>query len=725
MEPIEPDFSGWATKAGIKCSDGRTIMPDAFKHQDSIRVPLVWQHGHNSPENVLGHAILENRKDGVYTYAFFNDTPAAKHAKELVDHQDINSLSIWANQLREHGKMVLHGVIREVSLVLSGANPGALIDNIRISHGVDDDDMEELADEAIITMGLELEHDSLSVDEDGDDDDDSSDDGDDDDDSSDAGVSHAATDPNAPADGPTIQDIYDSMNEEQQAVLQFMVGEALASVDPSMAQSSMDDPDASIEEVYSAMNEAQQAVVHFFVGEALDSAAHSDIDENDSKTNAESGKKGEDEMKHSSNVFDKDAEGESKKGTLSHDAMELFHSSTESIFADAVHMGSLRKSVESYAFAHGIDNIDLLFPDAKLVTEEPEFNKRRTEWVSRVLDGVKKSPFARIKTRSADLTYEDARAKGYVKGSLKREEYIPIATRTTTPTTVYKKQKLDRDDVVDITDFDLIMWLKAEMRLMLDEECARAILVGDGRDIAHDDKINEQNVRPIASDNELFTSTVWVNISDSGSSVSEISDAIISNRKLYKGTGLPVFFTTETYISMFMVLKDTTGRRIYSSLQELATELRVSEIIAVEVMEEDAYSDIVGIMVNPIDYSVGTDKGGEVTMFDDFDLDYNKMIYLLETRMSGALTKLKSAIVVKVTTDTLIQPLAPDFDSASGVVTINAQTGVVYKNAANSTITGAQSAIAAGATVIVHAVPDTGYQFFNSHDDTWAFTRQP
>lgn len=725
---MEPDCSGWATKNGLLCSDGRTIMPNAFHQQDKTKVPVVWQHNHNSPTNVLGHAILENRPEGVYSYIFFNNTEAAKHAKESIEHGDINSLSIWANQLMERSNKVLHGVIREVSLVMSGANPGALIDKITISHS-DGEDVE--LDEAIITTGLELEHESMKHSNDADDeatddnegsdvsdetdDSEESDDNDEGDDSEDDDLSHADM-----GDGETVQDIYDSMNEKQKNVLHFMIGEALNSMEQSSMSHADGGEDETVEDVYNSMTDKQKSVLEFMVGEALASVEHSDINEDEAHTgnNAATGKKGDKEMKHSSNVFESDSD--EGTGTV------LTHEDMSGIFADAMNSGSLKKAVKSYALAHNIDNIDNLFPDAKLVTDEPEFLKRRTEWVDRLLSGVKRNPFSRIKSMSADLTYEDARAKGYVKGSLKREEFIPIATRSTTPTTVYKKQKLDRDDVVDITDFDVVVWLKGEMRIMLDEELARAILVGDGRDPAHDDKISETNIRPIAGDHELYTTTVNVNIGDSNSSIMEVSDAIIQNRKHYRGTGLPVFFTTETYLGMWLVLKDTTGRRIYESLAQLATELRVSEIVAVEVMEDEAYSDILGIMVNPIDYSMGTDRGGEVTMFDDFDLDYNKLIYLIETRASGALTKLKSAIVIKVVDEVLVTPGAPTFVSSTGVVTIPTQAGVVYKNQAGTTLSaGPMSAIAAGATVTINSVPDTGYAFNNNAEDSWSFTREP
>lgn len=648
---MEADFAGWATKAGLKCSDGRTIMQDAFKHQDQARVPLVWQHGHNDPENVLGHAILENLPEGVYAHGFFNDSQKAQHAKGLVEHKDINMLSIWANQLIERSGRVLHGAIREVSLVLSGANPGALIEHVNIRHS--DGEQQELEDEAIIYTGLELElkHEATPTTKD---------------------VTHMAT------EDMTVQDVYDGLTTEQQDVVHYLIGLALEG--------------------------------------AADQAAHSDIDMTPILDQLNEIKEGLTTMTH--NVFEQSAEA--TKGRV------LSHAEIQTIVNDAKkNGGSLKEAVQGYALAHGITDIDILFPDARNVGgNTPEFLKRRTEWVSVLLGATRKSPFSRIKTYSADLTFEDARAKGYVKGTLKKEEFFAVSKRTTTPTTVYKKQKLDRDDVLDITDFDVVAWLKGEMRFMLEEELARAMLLGDGRDPASDDKINEQNIRPIASDHDLFTTKIYVNIDDSNSSVQEIVDALVMNRRFYKGTGLPIMFTTETYISRFLLLKDTTGRRIYSSIADIAAELRVSEIVAVEAMEE--YSDMVAVLVNPIDYTVGADKGGEVNMFDDFDIDYNQQKYLIETRVCGALTKLKSALVVYKTAaiNVLAVPTAPTFDSETGEVTITNTTGVVYKDGAGVTVNAAGSpyALDPGESMTINATPASGYYFSSSEGNSWTFT---
>jgi Caudovirus prohead serine protease len=555
------DFSGWASKANILCTDGRTIMSGAFQHQDKARVPLVWQHGHNDPKNVLGYAILEHRDEGVYAYGYFNETEDAKHAKQLVEHGDIDSLSIFANQLVEKAKKVTHGIIRELSLVIGRANPGALIDNIELTHS--DGETVTLDDEAII-WGGELVH------EDG-----------------------------GENEGPTIQEIYTGMTDEQKEVVHYMVGAAIESKDESTAEHS---------------------------------------------TN---GNKKENRRTMSRNVFEQQngsAAKKEEKHVLSHDAMR-------GIVADMQRRGSMREAVNAYAIEHGINDIDILFPDAKNVNDRPEFDSRRMGWVAPVLSGTRHSPFSRIKSIVADITVEEARALGYVKGSLKKEEFFGLAARVTTPSTVYKKQKLDRDDIVDITDFDVVAWMKAEMRVMLDEELARAILIGDGRDVADDDKIKDPagapegaGIRSIVNDHDLYAAKVEVDLTDAGSNPGEVVDALILNMALYKGSGSPTFYTTLPFITQLLLAKDTLGRRLYRSVSDIAAEMGVSSIVTVEVMEGE--TDLIGIVVNLNDYTVGADRGGEVSLFDDFDIDYNQYKYLLETRVSGALTKIRSAIVL-------------------------------------------------------------------------------
>ena len=572
------DFSGWATKNNIKCSDGRTILRDAFKHNDGQTVPLVWNHQHNESANVLGHAVLENREEGVYAYCTFNDTEAGKNAKLLVEHGDVTALSIYANQLKQNGSNVMHGTIREVSLVLAGANPGAFIDSI-IRHG------EFCEDEAVIYTGenLSLEHadqkPSDKEDKAGEDD-----------------KGDGKVEGNKQK---TIKDVVDSMSEEQKNVLYALVGQALEGKE--MAQSA--------------------------------------IEENN---NIEDG--GEQEMKH--NVFE--GKETDKKDVLSHDAMET-------IFKDAKRYGSLKESFLAHADQYGIKDIEWLFPDAKNVNMPPDFIKRDDSYVQKVMRGVHHVPFSRIKSMHADITADQARAKGYIKGKLKKEEVFTLLKRTTSPTTIYKKQKLDRDDVIDITDFDVVAWLKMEMRMMLDEEIARAILVGDGRLSSDDDKINEMCIRPIATDADLYCVKAKVSVA-AAATEDEIAKAfirtVIKSRKEYKGSGSPTLFTTEDVLTNCLLLEDKNGRIIYDTVEKLATALRVKEIVTVEVMEgaktkvEEQEKPLMALMVNLVDYYVGADKGGAVNMFDDFDIDYNQQKYLMETRCSGALVKPFSAIAV-------------------------------------------------------------------------------
>ena len=685
------DFSGYATKAGLRCTDGRTIMPGAFKHQDQMKVPLVWQHGHNDPENVLGHAILENREDGVYAYGYFNSSVKASHAKGLLEHGDINMLSIWANELIEKAGRVLHGAIREVSLVLSGANPGAIIESVTIRHS--DGFETQLEDEAIIYTGIELVHsvnkqeiniveEAVLTHKSGD-----------------ANMADKADMPNktdaaATSSDMTVQDVFETLTEEQKQVVYFLIGQAVedSQGEAAMAQSGLDD-DASAQEVYESLNEQQQELFNALFEDAQEEINHANT-------------KG---MEMSNNIF----ENNNNKAQAA-----ISHADLQGIVADASKGGSLKDAIESYALSHGITDVDQLFPEATALDAVPEWLKRRTEWVTKLLGDTRKSPFSRIKTMHADITLDDARAKGYVTGDLKKEEYFGVSKRITTPTTIYKKQKLDRDDMIDITDFDVVTWLKAEMRMMLDEEIARAILIGDGRDVSHEDKINEGNIRPIAKDHELYTTVVNVNLDDANSSVQEVIDAIIKNRKHFKGTGTPTMYTTETYISQFLLLKDTLGRRIYRDLGELAAELRVLDIVPVEVMEEEA--DLVAVLVNPQDYVLGADKGGAISMFDDFDIDYNQHKYLIETRLCGALIKMKAAIVVKkvAANAALVTPVAPTFVSATNTITIPTVTGVTYKQ--GTTVKTGTVVITADATIVAYPA-SAGYYFATSEDDSWTF----
>lgn len=623
------DFSGYATKNNLKCSDGRTIRKDAFIENDGETVPLVWQHGHDGPNNVLGHALLENREDGVYTFGAFNDSDAGRNAKLLVEHGDITALSIYANGLLQKGGSVIHGAIKEVSLVLAGANPGALIDNLAINHGDGTYDTDET--EAVIFTGEALSLTSLE---------------------------HAEKAQESGGDK-TVQDVFDTLNEEQKNVVYAMLAHALDSEEET------DDTNIN----------------------------HSDEGGTDMKTN----------------VFDNKDQGD-EMNVLSHDQLQ-------EILVDAQKCGSLKESFLAHVATYGIENIDMLFPDAKTVTSTPEVISRRMEWVQSVISGTKHSPFSRIKSTAVDITADVARARGYVKGNLKKEEIIKLLKRVTTPTTVYKKQKLDHDDVVDITDLDVVSWLKAEMRIMLDEELARAVLIGDGRDIESEDKINEECLRPIAFDDAMYAHPVTVPANVTGDYLIE---AILRARPVFKGNGTPTFYTTETILTDLLLLKDKMGRRLYRTTAELAAELRVKEIVTVEVME--TVTNLLGIVVNINDYTLGADKGGNISMFDDFDIDYNQYKYLIETRVSGALTKPKSALVILRSAGTLVTPGVPTFVPATGVLTIPATTGVVYSIDGVVATAGAQTAITGGVTVEVIATPAADYYFAHNIDIDWEFT---
>lgn len=557
------DFSGWATKANIRCSDGLTIMKDAFKHNDGKVVPLVWNHDHNDPFNVLGHAMLENRDDGVYAYCTFNeDTEQGRNAKSLVEHGDVVSLSIFANKLKKQGDNVVHGEIREVSLVLAGANPGATIESV-IRHG------EESDEDAIIYMN----------------------------------------------EGITLNHAEEKAEEKE---------------DAKMAE---EKKDKTIAEVFDTLNEEQKTAVYAIISQVMDDSGEEDDNEEEEKP----------EMKH--NVFDSETKNEE---TLSHDAMTT-------IINDGKRYGSLKESFLAHADEYGIKTIDYLFPEATNLNPTPEFIKREMGWVSTVMNGVHHTPFSRIKSMFADITEDEARAKGYIKGKLKKEEVFSLLKRTTNPTTIYKKQKLDRDDVVDITDFDVIAWLKSEMRMMLDEEIARAILVGDGRLASSDDKINEDCIRPIWKDADLYSIKRTMTVASAADKdiASEFIDEVVRGMAEYKGSGSPVCFMTEALLTECLLLKDKNGIRIYKDANEIATAMRVSRIVTVPVMEgltRTSGSDTLtlkAIVVNLNDYNVGADKGGSINMFDDFDIDYNQQKYLIETRCSGALTKPHSAIVLE------------------------------------------------------------------------------
>lgn len=562
------DFSGYATKANTKCYDGLTIAPNAFADDNGRKVPVVWNHNHSGPEYVLGHALLQNRRDGVYAYVKMNDTPSGQTALEAVRSGDIDAMSIFANGLKKAGQTVMHGVIRELSLVLAGCNPGALIDEI-VAHGADSDG--EGGEAFIYTDGgLSLKH-GLDPDD---------------------NPLNEEDDEMAKEGGKTLEEVVDTMNDEQKEALYALVG---------MAKNDLDEDDDPEEDDYD------------------------DYDE-------------EDDMKH--NVFDNDPE----QGVLRHSMDEI-----NAAIADGKSCGSMKDAF----IAHGIEDVEWLFPEDHLLDTPPRIIDNDQSWVSKVMSGVHHIPFSRVKSMAADLTEEDARAKGYIKGNFKKEQVFSLLKRSTTPTTVYKKQKMDRDDVADITGFDVIAWLKQEMRVKLNEELARAYLIGDGRLSSSDDKINEGNIRPIYNDDDLFTIKVQVETAagdDTATKLDKMMTAVLKARKNYKGAGNPTFYTTEDILTDLRLMKDKIGHRLYKNDAEVAEALRVKEIVTVPQMENMKGvngGEFVGLIVNLADYTVGADKGGAVNMFDDFDIDYNQQKYLIETRCSGAMTTPFGAMAIE------------------------------------------------------------------------------
>ena len=591
------DFGGYATRNNLKCADGRTIMKDAFVDQDGQIVPMVYQHDHNSPENVIGHCLLENRDDGVYAYGSFNDTDTGQLCKKLVRHGDLRALSIYANKLKQKAGNVLHGSIREVSLVLSPANPGAIIDYPILEH----DDEEPT--EAIIYMNETID------------------------------IMHS-------------DDDEDEINALAEEILAHADEEKEEKKDVADTEKKAPASEKTIGDVFDELTEEQKNVVYYMIGQALEEKGGSGEDDKD---------EGDSDMKH--NVFENDGD------SLQHGGIDF-----DAMMKDAKRLGSLKEAYLAHSdelmhaeddnlidpgttnLTYGVGNLDYLFPDARTLTNTPEFIQREQDWVQVVMNGTHHTPFSRIKSLFADITADEARAKGYTKGNLKTEEVFGLLKRTTTPTTIYKKQKMDRDDVIDITDFDVIAWLKSEMRMMLDEEIARAILVGDGRGNSSDDKINEQNVRPIYNDDEFFAYRVTVpRGADPDATAKNFIRKAVKSRKDYKGSGNPTLFTTEDVLTDMLLLEDDIGHKLYKTEGELATALRVTKIVTVPVMENLSKDgkELMGIIVNLSDYNVGADKGGAVSMFEDFDIDYNQQKYLIETRCSGALVKPKSAIILE------------------------------------------------------------------------------
>lgn len=594
------DFGGWATKNDLRCSDGRIIRRGAFKECDGETVPLVYQHNHSDMDNVVGHALLKNRPEGVYAYCYCNDTQQGKNAKELVKHGDITALSIYANRLQQSGSDVLHGAIKEVSLVLAGANPGAFIDDVNIVHS-DDDSYDFLEDTAVITTGdnLELFHSDINTSE---------------------GTAQEQTE---------LAHADDKKDDKEKTVAD----------DQNNNQKSNDSGnEETVQDVFDTLTDKQKQVVYYIIGQALEKEGNSANDyEDEEATHSDM----EDNYMHA-NVFD---------GTADNGAEVLSQSEMADIFAEARHSGSLKETV----LQHGITDIDVLFPDAQATTNQPQMISRRMEWVNTVLSGAHKSPFSRVKTVAANITEDEARAKGYIKSKQKKEEVFPVLKRVTTPQTIYKLQKLDRDDIIDITDFDVVAWMKGEMRVMLDEELARAALIGDGRTPGAEDKINESNIRPIWTDDELYAihATVTEGENDEATAL-EMIDAFVKAADQYRGSGNPTLFIGRKQLTAMRLLKDKNGYRLYKSDQELADDLRVSKIVPVELFDDQTRSvggktrKLGGIVVNMSDYTFGSTRGGEVNLFDDFDLDYNKYEYLIETRCCGALTVPYSALVIEL-----------------------------------------------------------------------------
>ncbi len=755
MSVKQYDFAGWATRNDVRCSDGRIIMQDAFADQDGKSVPLVWNHNHSSVDNVLGHAMLQNRDEGVYAYCYFNDTPAAKKARELVKHGDITSLSIYANQLKHNGTNVMHGTIREVSMVLAGANPEAFIDSV-LTHSDNGSDI--FADDGTIYMGLPLEHSAVkSDDEQKDPDEDSDEDSDEDakaensksdisvtekkdsSDDDDSEVDDESTEPSTRKkkrpvnvsedkssdvadvlgsnsndksddknnkddednamtntmshsdDDRTVADVINSMTDKQKAVAFYVITQALAPYGISFdgfddddddddedmpapkqsksmkhaATNDSSDSNETVGDVLDSLTDEQMNVIKYIIGQVLEDNG---ITADDVKKVNSGSTKEDDSMSH--NVFDRTTD---PSDTLMHNAdcdfsimmsdMRQYGTLSQSMLAHGADIEDFSMSDYLSHGDYGINNIDVMFPDAKAVANQPFMITRDLNWVPGVMGAVSHTPFARIKSIAADLTEDDARAKGYLKGKLKKEEVFSLLKRVTIPTTVYKKQKLDREDIISITDFDVIVWLKAEMRTMLDEEIARAILISDGRSASAEDKINETCIRPIWTDDSVYTIKSTMKFT-AAPSESELAAAVIDQavlaRKDYRGSGNPVMFTTEDMLTRMLLMKDTLGHRLYKTEEELATAMRVSKIYTVPQMENltrtPATSETTltgkkpildGIIVNLKDYTVGTDKGGAVSMFDDFDIDYNQQKYLIETHISGALTTPYSAIVIE------------------------------------------------------------------------------
>jgi HK97 family phage prohead protease len=684
MEDREPDFSGWATKNDLKCSDGRIIKAGAFEHMDKMTVPLVWMHQHKEPENVLGHATLENRAFGVYTQGFFNDSERGQHMKKAVQHGDIVSLSIYANNLTEkatrNGKEVYHGDIKEVSLVVAGANPGAFIENVNLLHG---DGIHEL-DEAIIYTGEELIH------------------------------------------GIDIAEAYKTQKKRKKAGKKNKekdMGDKKPKDDTVVEHA--EDTATLMKEVFDDLTDDQKAVVYFMLGDAAEkakkeaetaaAAEHDDISKKGEYLSHlnDTLKEGFAHMGDTRNLFETQGRV-TTGGKLSHDGFT-------DLMKEAKKAGSFKEAVLAHADDYGIQDIEMLFPDAKAIGA-PEVYSRRMGWVPKVLGGTKHTPFSKVKSIVFDITEDEARARGYIKGNQKKDEVVKLMKRTTGPTTIYKKQKLDRDDVIDIdiTDINVVAWLKAEIRMMLEEEIARAILFGDGRSASNPDKIKDpegansgDGIRSILHDADFYAikTDLPANVSPK-----DAVKGIIRARSKYRGTGKPTLFISDNFLTDIMLEEDKFGRPLYETEQVLADKLRVSEIVTVDIIDDT--EDLFAILVNLEDYSLGTNRGGELTSFEDFDIDFNQMKYLMETRLSGALTKPFSAIVIRRVLGTEATATNPSFDGTTNTITIPTATGVIYL-IDDEPVTGS---VVITTTTEVNAVADEGYYLAPNTTREWTYT---
>lgn len=648
MADKKPSFHGWATKTGIKCTDGRTIMENAFADQDGATVPLVWQHFHDDPDYVLGHAVLHNKKGGVYADCYLNNSPKAQSVKPLIENGDIKSLSIYANQLKQKGGDVMHGVIRELSVVIAGANMGATIDNVVLAHG---DSMDELEDEAVIHSD---ESEKLLY------------------------LEHA-----------------DEETKEQETMPSEEKKEAPVEEEKKDEELEHADDNRTVQDVWNTFNEEQKQVVYYMIGQALEEKGDDEGEE------AEHSDENGDVLTMKENVFDQ----ETKREAI------LSHADQEAIINRAKKLGSMKEAWEEALDQndtlkhavynddgteqkYGIANIDYLFPDYHELNDTPDKIRRDDDWVNVLMNGVRKTPFARLRTTHANITMDEARAKGYIKGNEKKEEVFNLLRRTVDPQTVYKKQKFDRDDVIDITDFDVIAWTKAEMRDMLNEEIARAILIGDGRGVDAPDKIKEDHIKPVWTDDDLYAVKVAVTAGETPDKTAKNAiTAMIRNRPKYQGSGNLVFFTSDTWLSEMLLLEDQIGHTLYKDANELATKLRVNKIVAVPQFENLARTvggvdkALIGIAFDMKDYATGTNRRGQVEMFDDFDIDFNQYKYLIETRLSGMLTKPYSALVLEVSssgvTYTPAEPVGSENPKALGWYE---KEGTVYRKSADATV---------------------------------------